>query len=152
MHNAKYGILSTISSAFSSFNGKELPFGNIMSFAEGYTNSSTGVLYFQKSMLDISSKDVGINPACTLFITAESIGPGYCSMVCTFTLENVFFNFLLQKGWDAQDPRCTRLSISGTLTAVTDETELKLAKQNLYRLHPSMKRLSHFGICFFFIG
>lgn len=115
-HNSLWGSLSTINSR--ERNGA--PFANIASFSDGVKDSSTGVIYMLHSSLDASIIDV-IHNNLVSFSLSE-LQTGYCNA----------------KEYDAEDPRCARLSISGRLILVPDD-EIEAAKEALYDKHPAMK-------------
>ena len=82
------------------------PFNNIKSFSEGrlmpgdeeYT--STGELYFGMSDLDQSVKDLKkYNHA-------------------SFSVSEAQTTYCLERGWDAEDPRCGRLVFNGPINKV----------------------------------
>lgn len=116
-HNIDWCSLSTIDSR----ERKGAPFGNIASFSDGTRNASTGTLYMLHSSLDSSIIDVRENDLVS--VALSEMQTGYCQ----------------EKVYDAEDPRCARLSIGGRLVEVSDSGEKKIAKEALFDRHPSMQ-------------
>lgn len=48
-------------------------------------------------------------------------------------------DYCKNENYDAQDPRCARLIITGTFVKVTDRKEHAFAQEALYSRHPAMK-------------
>jgi len=119
VHNAEYAFQSTISVALGG-----MPFGNVQSMSDGTvgaSDNSTGVPYFYVSPLDTSMIDVAANPAVSLTITEEQIN-ATCST----------------KKYDPEDPRCARVTLSGSMVEVTDADETEQAQAALFSRHPAM--------------
>lgn len=116
-HNIDWCSLSTINSR----ERKGAPFGNIASFSDGARNNSTGTLYMLHSSLDSSIIDIRENDL--VGVALSEMQTGYCQ----------------EKVYDAEDPRCARLSISGRLLEVTELSEKDVAKEALFDRHPGMK-------------
>ncbi|EDQ87566.1 uncharacterized protein MONBRDRAFT_27059 [Monosiga brevicollis MX1] len=114
-HQAVEGVLATTSTAFPGY-----AFGNTQSFADGTIKNSTGHLFFYVSNLDASIQDILVDPRCT------------------FTLSEVETNFCKQNHYDAEDPRCARLTFVGTYRNVTSAEEPH-AQAALFDRHPEMK-------------
>lgn len=115
-HNTDWCSLSTINSR----ERKGSPFANIASFSDGAKNNSTGSLYMLHSSLDASIIDVMHNSLISLSVS--EMQTGYCQ----------------RKTYDAEDPRCARLSVNGRLVQVSDD-EIEDAKVALFDRHPAMK-------------
>jgi len=96
-------------------------FGNAISLSDGTMEKSTGIPYFYVSDLDTSMQDLKQHPNLTLTLSEAAVD-------CT------------QKKLDPEDPRCVRLSMTGSITDVTDAEELKFAKEALFSRHPVMSK------------
>ncbi len=119
-HNTDWGTLSTITGSSRERPGS--PFANIASHSDGSPSKSTGTVYFLKSPLDASIKDVMENNLVSFAIS--EMQTGYCQ----------------GKEYDAEDPRCARLSLNGRLVQVTKESdEMEVAKTAMFSRHPVMK-------------
>jgi hypothetical protein len=110
--------MSTISSRGQT---KGKPFSNISSFSDGSPGQSIGKLYFLCSALDASVIDIQHNDAVSF--TISEVQTGYCQGM----------------KFDAEDPRCARLSLSGRLKVVDPKDEIKIAKNAIFAKHPGMK-------------
>lgn len=119
VHEADWATLATTSVHL---NGQA--FGNIRSFVDGPLENSTGVPYFLVSTLDTSAQDLLKNDTCTLTLSQAEIN-------C--------FEHGVTGAYDAEDPRCTRLSMTGRMANVTDAEEKSWAEQALVSRHPIMK-------------
>ena len=75
--------------------------------------------------LDATMADVKVNS--NVSFSVSEMQTGYCQ----------------QKGWDAEDPRCTRVTMTGQLNKVTDRDEQKFALDALFSRHPEMPSWSH---------
>lgn len=118
LHNADWAALATIS-VLPAIEG--FPFSNVKSVVDGSLANSTGVPYFYMSPLDFSAKDLTKNNRATVLVSLEETR--YC--------EN-------QK-MDPEDPRCTRLMLSGKMKKLRDGTpEFKFAQAALFERHPAM--------------
>ena len=115
-HNTVWCSLSTINSR----EREGSPFGNIASFSDGARDKSTGSLYMLHSSLDASIIDVVANSLVSFSVS--EMQTGYCQ----------------GKEYDAEDPRCARLSIGGRLVLVPDD-EIEDAKVALFDKHPGME-------------
>lgn len=116
-HNTVWATLSTISVR----EKPGAPFGNIVSFSDGIPGDSTGQLYFLLSPLDASIVDVVQNNSVSLSISETQTD--YCQ----------------NQNYDAEDPRCARLSLSGILVQLESEDEKSTAKEALFIRHPVME-------------
>ena len=119
VHFAEYGVLATTSVHL---NGRA--FGNIVSLADGtlLPDNSTGVPYFFVSPLDTSMHDVAANNAVSLTLSEQQLS-GFCA----------------NASLDAEDPRCARLTLSGTMVPVADAIEAGHAQAALFSRHPAME-------------
>jgi len=110
VNQANWGVIATTSVRL---NGTA--FGNPISVAE-----INGQPYFYVSLLDESMHDIQVDPECTLSLSEASLD-------CTALK------------LDPEDPRCTRLSLTGKMLNVSDQTEHDKAKTIMFNLHPGMK-------------
>jgi len=110
VNQANWGVIATTSVRL---NGTA--FGNPISVAE-----IGGQPYFYVSLLDESMHDIQKNPECTLSLSEASLD-------CTALK------------LDPEDPRCSRLSLSGKMLNVTESKEHATAKAALFDIHPGMK-------------
>lgn len=124
VNSSSYGIMSTTSLHL---NGTA--FGNPVSFA-----NVQGHVYFLVSPLDTSVQDLHANPKFSLSISAAE------------------YSFCQVKGWDPEDPRCARLTLSGNFRNITGTNEEAAAKKALFALHPVMKTWASLGSHEFFFA
>lgn len=110
LNHTSWGILATTSIHLGG-----AAFGNPISYSE-----IGGVPYFYVSMMDASIQDLQANSRCTLSLSEASIDCAKLKL-------------------DAEDPRCIRLSLTGTMTNVTDKKENEAAMAALFAVHPAMK-------------
>lgn len=117
-HNTVWGSVATIAASTRERPG--LPFANPASFSDGPPGDSTGKVYFLHSPLDATIIDVMENDSVSFAIS--EMQTGYCQ----------------ERIYDAEDPRCARLSLGGRLIKVEDVAEIEVAKTALFSKHPSM--------------
>nr|CAB3233778.1 protein CREG1-like [Phallusia mammillata] len=117
IHKSDWGIIGTTSTHFGR-NG--LPFTNIWSMADGPVDNSTGIPYFYVVPNEVSVEDMNSNNEASF--TVSEIGLDYCK-------SNQF---------DAEDPRCARITLMGKVVAVKDPVEKKFALNALFTRHPEM--------------
>ncbi|XP_045535220.1 protein CREG1 [Papilio machaon] len=118
MHNCDWVSIATISTqpAISGF-----PFTNVKSIVDGSMANSTGMPYFYMSPLDFTARDLTKNTRATVLVSLEETR--YCE----------------SQKWDPEDPRCTRLMLSGKMKKVKEGTpEYTFAKAALFERHPAM--------------
>ncbi|KAM3966926.1 cellular Repressor of E1A-stimulated Genes [Aphomia sociella] len=118
LHNTDWASIATISilPAIEGF-----PFSNIKSIVDGSLANSTGVPYFYMSPLDFTSRDLSKNSRATVLVSLEETD--YC----------------IKQKIDAEDPRCTRVILSGKMKKVKEGTpEYTFAKAALFERHPAM--------------
>ncbi|XP_050349211.1 protein CREG1 [Nymphalis io] len=118
LHNCDWASIATISTlpAIEGF-----PFSNVKSVVDGSMANSTGIPYFYMSPLDFTARDLSKNTRATILVSLEQTR--YC--------EN-------QK-YDPEDPRCTRLMLSGKMKKIKESTnEYTFAKAALFERHPAM--------------
>ncbi|XP_061580127.1 protein CREG2 [Cololabis saira] len=117
-HYSDWGHLATISTQDKI---RGLPFGNIFSVSDGPLGNSTGVVYFYVTPMDNTVADLSSNPLASLtFSEAEG-------------------DFCRQMVYEAEDPRCARLTLTGKMVAVPPE-ELAFAKEAMFSRHPVMAK------------
>jgi len=98
------------------------PFANLKSVSDGPIDQGSGVPYMLLTNLDLSGRDIMVNPKVTIMATLAETE--YCS----------------GKGWDLQDPRCGRLIITGKIKKLQKRSkEYLYAKKTLFERHPAMK-------------
>ncbi|XP_045767817.1 protein CREG1 isoform X2 [Maniola jurtina] len=118
LHNCDWASIATISilPAIEGF-----PFSNVKSVVDGSMANSTGIPYFYMSPLDFTARDLSKNSRATILVSLEETR--YC--------EN-------QK-YDPEDPRCTRLMLSGKMKKIKEGTpEYLFSKAALFERHPAM--------------
>jgi len=99
-------------------------FGNPISVSDGLDDNATGVPYMLLSTMDTSSEDLAKNAKCTLTFSQAEVNCGLHGIMGPL---------------DPEDPRCTRLSLTGTMVDVTDDAEKLFAQKILVAKHPAMK-------------
>jgi len=118
VHKSDWGVIGTISTHF----GRQgLPFTNVMSFCDGPLDNSTGIPYAYVVDLDVSMQDVKKND--NVSVTLTEMETEYC----------------LSKHYDAEDPRCARVTLFGKLLPVKDEREKHFALKAIFSRHPYLK-------------
>ncbi|XP_039750373.1 protein CREG1 isoform X1 [Pararge aegeria] len=118
LHNCDWASIASIS-VLPAIEG--FPFSNVKSVVDGSMANSTGIPYFYMSPLDFTARDLSKNSRATVLVSLEETR--YC--------EN-------QK-YDPEDPRCTRLMLSGKMKKVKEGTpEYLFAKAALFERHPAM--------------
>ncbi|XP_041968629.1 protein CREG1 [Aricia agestis] len=118
LHNSAWASIATISTlpAIEGF-----PFSNVKSIVDGSLANSTGVPYFYMSPLDFTARDLTKNSRATVLVSLEETR--YCDT----------------QNWDPEDPRCTRLMLSGKMKKIKEGTpEYNFAKGALFERHPDM--------------
>ncbi|XP_053606095.1 protein CREG1 isoform X2 [Plodia interpunctella] len=118
LHNTDWASVATISTQTAI---KGFPFTNVKSIVDGPVDNSTGIPYFYMSPLDFTAKDLMKNSRATLLVSLQQLD--YCE----------------KKNLDPEDPRCTRLMLSGIMKKVKEGTpEYVFAKAALFARHPAM--------------
>jgi len=118
IHEATWGTFATTSVHLNS-----LAFANPVSLVDGTESNATGTPYFLISTLDASAQDIAKYPKFSLTVSQAEVN---CA------LDGI------SGAWDPEDPRCTRLTLTGTMAKVTDVVELAFAKEALVAKHPAM--------------
>ncbi|XP_026692934.2 protein CREG1 [Ciona intestinalis] len=118
IHYNSWGVIGTISTQpkISGF-----PFTNIISYSDGPDSNSTGTPYFYVMNGDPSVQDLAKNNSMSFSVS--EMEPGYCEM----------------NKYDAEDPRCARITIIGHFEKVTSPSENKFAIATLFKKHPEMQ-------------
>ncbi|XP_078581390.1 protein CREG1-like [Branchiostoma floridae x Branchiostoma japonicum] len=117
VHNNDWGSLASIST-HQPMKGK--PFSNVFSVSDGPVGNGTGAPYFFLSPLDVTAQDLQVNNNATLSVS--EVMSGYCA----------------SQKWDAEDPRCAKIILSGKVVNVP-EAEIDFAKNALFTRHPVME-------------
>lgn len=125
VHEADWATLAT-----KSVHLNNRVFANPRSFVDGTLENATGVPYFLMSSLDASTQDLLHNDTCTLTLSQAEIN-------C--------FEHGMTGAYDAEDPRCTRLSLTGRMEGVKDPQEKLFAERALVSRHPVMKQWLDLG-------
>ncbi|XP_045496738.1 protein CREG1 [Colias croceus] len=118
LHNCDWASIATIS-VLPAIEG--FPFSNVKSVVDGSLANSTGVPYFYMSPLDFTARDLAKNTRATILVSLEET------------------RFCENQKYDPEDPRCTRLMLSGKMKKVKEGTsEFNFAKAALFERHPAM--------------
>jgi len=125
VHGALWGSIASISTKPET---KGFPFNNIVSFADGTMDASTGIPYLLVSPLDESISDLLIDPRISLSLTGTQLEDG-----------KMYQNCSIADGGDPESPPCTRLTLTGTFKNITGTSEAQIAEAALYSRHPLMK-------------
>jgi hypothetical protein len=118
VRNSNWSALATISSREPTIG---YPSNSIVSVSDGPMDKSTGVPYMYVTPLDISQKDLQVDPRASLTMTlAES---DYCH----------------QAALDPEDPRCAHVILTGEFVKIQDGTqEAAFAQEAMFSKHPVM--------------
>merc|ERR1712216_540489 len=119
VHKLNYAVLSTTSASLD-----QAPFGNPQSFSDGAVDDSTGRPFFYVSSMDASMQDVAADPKCSLTLSLQMLDD-YCTKEWAPLSGQI----------DPEDPRCTRLTLVGTMRNVTTQ-ELPFAQAAMFDRHP----------------
>ncbi|XP_043929037.1 protein CREG1 [Protopterus annectens] len=117
VHRCDWGSLATISTQPEV---KGQPFANVFSVSDGPVEKGTGVPYFYLTAMEVSVKDLQINPVASLTVSLAET------------------NYCKKKGYDPENPLCAHIILSGTVTKVNG-TELDFAKGALFTRHSEME-------------
>uniref|UniRef100_A0A8D0E930 Cellular repressor of E1A stimulateds 2 n=1 Tax=Salvator merianae TaxID=96440 RepID=A0A8D0E930_SALMN len=117
-HHHNWGFLATRSSQ-EKIQGT--PFGSCLSISDGPTDNSSGIPFFYVTPKDNMVADLMKNPVASL------------------TLPEAEGDFCRKTIVDPDDPRCTRLILTGQMLSVSLE-EMEFAKQALFSRHPVMRK------------
>ncbi|KAG7353156.1 pyridoxamine 5'-phosphate oxidase [Nitzschia inconspicua] len=146
VHSLDWGVLSTISSRMKGDNvgvddtiattttSLPVPFGNVYSFVDGTCDKATGIPYLFGTFMDQSFIDSVENPFVSLTLSEASL-----SSVCT-EREGLSACMLGSKYGDPENPVCARLTLSGTLVVLKEDSEEHaFAQAALFERHSSME-------------
>ncbi|GAB2276588.1 hypothetical protein Dimus_011304 [Dionaea muscipula] len=110
-----WGILSTISSDLGG-----APFGNVVSFSDGFPGKGSGFPYFYLTTLDPTAKYALKDHRSSLTISEYPLGT--CGKK------------------DPENPSCAKMTLTGKLTLVDGSSkEAEFARSALFSKHPEMK-------------
>ncbi|XP_067150801.1 protein CREG2 isoform X1 [Apteryx mantelli] len=98
-----------------------MPYGNCLLVSDGPINNSTGIPFFYVTPKDNTVADLLKNPVASL------------------TLPEADGNFCRKNVIDPEDPRCTRLTLTGQMVMVPLE-EMEFAKQAMFSRHPVIRK------------
>ncbi|XP_017592462.1 PREDICTED: protein CREG2 [Corvus brachyrhynchos] len=98
-----------------------MPYGNCLLLSDGPINNSTGIPFFYVTPKDNTVTDLLKNPMASL------------------TLPEADGNFCRKNVIDPEDPRCTRLTLTGQMVTVPPE-EVEFAKQAMFSRHPVVRK------------
>lgn len=135
VHSLDWGVISTISSRLGggTDGSQPVPFGNVYSFVDGSCDQATGIPYIYGTYMDQSFADSTTNDMVSLTLSESSL-----SSVCP---NNAIDSCMLgTKYGDPESPMCARLTLTGKLVALEDDSkEHEFAKSAFYQRHPSMQ-------------
>ncbi|XP_070556413.1 protein CREG1-like [Ptychodera flava] len=122
VHRSDWAIINTISTK----PGIEgYPFGNKWSISDGASDNSTGIPYVYVTKFDVTAKDFSVDNNVTMtFVEAEFQDIGECQ---------------ISKVSDPESPLCATLLLIGSITNITDATELEFAEKAIFTRHPFMR-------------
>ncbi|XP_034035361.1 protein CREG1 [Thalassophryne amazonica] len=116
-HACDWASMATISTR-ESVAGR--PIANVFSVSDGPPGSASGVPYMFLTSLDVSVRDLQVNPAASLSMSLAQT------------------QFCQDQGLDPQSPLCAHIILSGSVMQVNG-TEAEFAKNALFSRHPQMK-------------
>jgi len=132
VHEVTWGTFATTSVHL---NGEA--FANPVSLVDGTADNATGTPYFLVSSLDTSIQDIAKHPKFSLTVSQAEVN---CAL------------HGITGAWDPEDPRCTRLTFTGTMSKVTDADEATFAKKALVARHPAMAEWMKMGSHDFYVS
>jgi len=133
VHSLDWGVVSTISSRLGDDGSSAVPFGNVYSFVDGTCDKATGVPYLYGTYMDQSFADTKSNDMVSLSLSESSL-----SSVCpNDAIESCVLG---TKFGDPENPMCARLTLTGKLVVLEDDSaEHDFAENAFFERHPSMK-------------
>ena len=139
VHSLDWGVVSTISSRLGGddegSHRRPVPFGNVYSFVDGSCDKATGVPYLYGTYMDQSFADTKSNDMVSLTLSESSL-----SSVCPRESGDLDSCMLGTKYGDPENPVCARLTLTGKLVALEENSkEHDFAKNALFERHSSMK-------------
>ena len=124
IHSSDWVSLSTISTIPTI---KSFPYTNLESIVDGVNEEGNGVPYFFVTALDPSVKDITADNRCSVM---ASLAQG---------------DWCKKYDIDQEDPRCSRVMLSGNFLMVDNKTEeYTLAMNNMFNRHPESKIWENF--------
>lgn len=138
VHSLDWGVLATISSRLHGSDTDDetppVPFGNVYSFVDGTCDKATGTPYLFGTFMDQSFIDSKENPMVSLTLSEASV-----SSVCT-DRDGLPACTLGTKYGDPENPVCARLTLTGKLVVLEDDSEeFTFAQQALFERHSTME-------------
>jgi len=135
VHSLDWGVVSTISTRLGGHDegSPVVPFGNVYSFVDGPCDKATGIPYLYGTYMDQSFADSKSNDMVSLTLSESSL-----SSVCpNDAIESCMLG---TKFGDPENPMCARLTITGKLVVLDDDSEEHGFAQNaFFERHPSMR-------------
>lgn len=133
VHSLDWGVVSTISTRVEGEHSEPVPFGNVYSFVDGPCDKATGIPYLYGTYMDASFGDTKSNDYITLTLSESAL-----ASVCPN--EAIDSCMLGSQFGDPENPVCARLTLTGKLVALEDDSEeFNFAKDAFFQRHPSMK-------------
>lgn len=143
VHSLDWGVLATISSRLPgnaegltkpSSSSIPIPFGNVYSFVDGTCEDGTGVPYLFGTYMDQSFIDSTYNQMVSLTLSEASL-----SSVCT-ERDGLVACTLGTKYGDPENPVCARLTLTGMLVVLQEDSEeYAFAQGALFERHSTME-------------
>jgi hypothetical protein len=143
VHSLDWGVLATISSRLPSdvedpttrsSSSSPIPFGNVYSFVDGTCDKATGVPYLFGTYMDQSFIDSTYNQMVSLTLSEASL-----SSVCT-NKDGLAACTLGTKYGDPENPVCARLTLTGLLVVLEEDSEeYTFAQGALFERHSTME-------------
>lgn len=131
VHSLDWGVVSTISSRLGEKGSPAIPFGNVYSFVDGPCNKASGIPYLYGTYMDQSFADTKSNEMISLTLS-ESALPSVCP-------NEALDSCSLGPTGDPENPMCARLTLTGKLVALDDDSEEHEFAQNaFFERHPAM--------------
>ncbi|XP_068643718.1 uncharacterized protein [Aristolochia californica] len=110
-----WGMLSTISIEMDG-----APFANVVSYSDGAPGQGQGIPYFYLTTLDPTARDIEKDHRSSFAVSEFPVGT--CGTL------------------DPEEPPCARLTLSGKLKMIPNDTsEADIAKNALFLKHPAMR-------------
>ncbi|CAL1597975.1 unnamed protein product [Knipowitschia caucasica] len=100
------------------------PFSNVFSISDGPVKHSSGVPYLYLTDMELSVKDLRVDPVSSLSVSLAQTD--YCR----------------ESGYDPQSPLCAHVILSGRVIQVNG-SEAEFAKASLFSRHPEMMDWPH---------
>jgi hypothetical protein len=143
VHSLDWGVLATISSRLpgdtegptkTPSSSLPIPFGNVYSFVDGTCDKATGVPYLFGTYMDQSFIDSTYNQMVSLTLSEASL-----SSVCN-DRNGLAACTLGTKYGDPENPVCARLTLTGMLVVLQEDSEeYAFAQGALFERHSTMQ-------------